>query len=424
MFSSFGNFFGNDGSPSRFFGSRTRFSCEPKCFSMSFHGREELEFGNRILMPATALEKLKDTQAPTPWLFEVADLDGRRWTHAGVLEFSAPAETCYMPYWMLQQLQAQEGDVMRLTLKELPKATYALFRPASVALHRVYNPRALLENGLRGFATLTSGDNFAVAYDGHQYGIEVLEVRPGDAACIVDTDMEVDFATAKDAQAAASRANSRQDEGDSVPSSPKVFPGAGKRIDGTATGEPSEADEPYDPMPWKNRIPKGVKQTEPPYGIDVSKLFGFTPGAASSTASGTLGIDVAAAAARQRGAESFEAALASEEARRKVLCAAQDRYDQNIEEIERRRQEEEQKKLEELARLENEEKCKKEREEAKRKWKIEQAAPRAPKHQAKDVKKSGPFSVARKFLFCCVCFRSSSSRGNGGGHPDSSGSRV
>lgn len=446
-----------------------RFSCELKCYPVSFAGREDLEAGNRLILPPVALQKLQDAGAPSPLLFEISDLDGRRRTHGGVMEFTAPEETCYIPYWILQQLQVQEGDVLRVTLKQLPKATFARFRPASVALHRVYNPRALLECGLRGFVALTEGDCFAVEYNGKKYGIEVVELKPSEAACIIDTDVQVEFATPKEAEAAAATAASRapsrhsdgsSDAGDPGPGSParsrsrseeprtKLFTGAGRRIDGAPVcpgGDMQQDDSEedgrrlrwtspsrgpatfrdacsVDDMPWKRRIPSGVKWTEAPFGVDLSKLHGQDnrdelgpstaaaasslppppvsgPSPSASTAASTL-------AAAQPGVD--------QEARARRLEAAEARYAQNAEQIERKRKEEEEEKARQRVREEEERHARIMEEEQKRRRAADlalsvQQAPAQQQMMAGKGNKSARGASTRKFCWCCFFGGSSKS---------------
>lgn len=412
----FGSFFTGDARPGLFGGLiGPRFSCEPRCYPVSSVGRGDLEFGNRLILPPSALHRLQEIGAPSPFLFEVSDLEGRHRTHAGVLEFVAEEETCHMPAWIMRQLQAQEGNVLRVALKVLPKATFARFQPASVALLRVYNPRALLENGLRGFAALTVGDTFAVEYSGQKYGLEVVELRPGPAVCIIDTDVEVEFATPLDAENAASRATSRpstegseQGGGDASPAtSPakaKVFSGLGRRIDGAIImpladdTTAAEGEDGMDDMPWKQRIPHGVKWTMAPYGFDIRRVTGEVlaarPASGSSTApSGAAGAVPAPVVAPPP---------PPEDARERALEAAEVRYALNAEDIERRKKEEEEERGRQRAKQEKEEAERHAREEAKRR---KAAALAAPAQQRMDGG-GGPRKPAANPAWCCSCFRS------------------
>jgi len=418
-----GSFFGGDGRGG-FLGNLfgPRFSCELKCLPMSFCGREELEFGNRFILPPASLERLQALDLPSPYLFEISDLDGRNRTHGGVLEFIAPEETCYLPYWMLKQLRAEENDVLRISLKQLPRAVSAVFKPSSVALLRVCDQRALLESGLRGFVTLTVGDKFDVQYEGQKYGIEVVQLKPENAAHLVDTDMEVEFAIPKDAEAAAI-SRSRQSSDDEGERSPKVriFGGSGQRIDGSLVmprGEVDDEDsEEFDPMPWKKRIPKGVRHTVPPFGIDMARLTGenMAQKAAAASSSTAPAFDElpsrgrtadGAAAPMPRSGAAFRAA-SPDEVRANALEAAQVRYALNAEDIEKKRQEEE---IEQVRRKEQEEREAREREEERKRKAAAVAA--APPPQEKmtggaNGKGRAP-SAKRRTGLCCGCFRAGS----------------
>jgi len=213
-----------------------------KCFPVAHIGRDELEIGNRVILPPSILEELSRASTPSPMLFEVSDLDRRRRTHVGVLEFNGPEETCYMPMWILKLLCADVGDVLRVTLASLPKAELLSIKP-EVGLLRVYNPRALLENGLRNFAALTVGDAFSVEYGGQLYRIEVVGAQPANAVCIVEADVQIEIV---------------------LPEPPKREPTPDVRVGEDGESEGNEVDD----MPWKKRIPGGVKWKTPPHGFE------------------------------------------------------------------------------------------------------------------------------------------------------------
>lgn len=62
----------------------------------------------------------------------------------------------------MRQLCLNEGDVVRTVYVNLPKATYAKFKPQSTDFLSISNPRAVLEVELRKFACLTKNDIIAV----------------------------------------------------------------------------------------------------------------------------------------------------------------------------------------------------------------------------------------------------------------------
>jgi len=68
------------------------------------------------------------------------------------------------------------------------------FQPQSVDFLEISNPKAVLENTLRHFATLTKGDVISINYNDKIYELCILETRPGEAVSIIECDLNVDFA--------------------------------------------------------------------------------------------------------------------------------------------------------------------------------------------------------------------------------------
>lgn len=85
------------------------------------------------------------------------------------------------------------GGFLRVVNVSLPKATFVKFRPQSVDFLEISNPRAVLERALRNFSCVTVGDHICIPYNNKYYYLEVREVKPADAACIIETDCNVDF---------------------------------------------------------------------------------------------------------------------------------------------------------------------------------------------------------------------------------------
>lgn len=128
-----------------------------------------------------------------PMLFQLNNRAMNRTTHCGVYEFSAPEGSCYLPFWMMQNLMLGEGATIVVKNVSLPKAKFVKFRPQSVDFLEISNPRAVLEKTLRNYTCLSQGDVICIHYLSKNLYLEVVEVKPGTAASIVETDCEVDF---------------------------------------------------------------------------------------------------------------------------------------------------------------------------------------------------------------------------------------
>jgi len=62
--------------------------------------RENVNYGGKVIMPPSALEKLTRLHISYPMLFELRNGAKERVSHAGVLEFIAAEGRIYLPHWV------------------------------------------------------------------------------------------------------------------------------------------------------------------------------------------------------------------------------------------------------------------------------------------------------------------------------------
>ncbi|XP_075216022.1 ubiquitin fusion-degradation 1-like [Lycorma delicatula] len=174
------------------------FNKQFSCFSVSMlsgNEREDVERGGKIIMPPSALDHLTRLNISFPMLFKLTNVKTSRVTHCGVLEFIADEGKVYLPYWMMHNLLLEEGNLIQIENVSLPVATFSKFQPQSSDFLDITNPKAVLENSLRNFACLTTGDIIAINYNKKVYELCVLETQPGNAVTIIECDMNVEFAS-------------------------------------------------------------------------------------------------------------------------------------------------------------------------------------------------------------------------------------
>ncbi|KAF9924765.1 ubiquitin fusion degradation protein [Linnemannia zychae] len=172
------------------------FNEQYRCYSVAMmqgNERQNVNNGGKIILPQSALAKLASLHIQYPMLFELSK--GSHSTHAGVLEFIAEEGRVYLPHWMMKTLTLSEGDLVTVKSAGLPLGSFVKIQPQSVDFLDISDPKAVLENALRNFSTLTKGDNIEISYNDKIYGILVMEIKPpGVGISIVETDLEVDFA--------------------------------------------------------------------------------------------------------------------------------------------------------------------------------------------------------------------------------------
>lgn len=221
----------------------TPFEQNYRCYSASFIDKPHLENGDKVVMPPSALDRLASLRIDYPMLFEVHNPSTLRTSHCGVLEFVAEEGMIYMPYWMMQNMLLQEGDIVRVKSATLPKGTFVKLQPHTKDFLDISNPKAVLETTLRNFSCLTVGDNIMVAYNNKKYYIDIIESKPANAISIIETDCEVDFAPPLDYKepervtpppVPVPPPSSSQDATPPEPEEPKfnAFTGTGRRLDG------------------------------------------------------------------------------------------------------------------------------------------------------------------------------------------------
>ncbi|KAE9613890.1 putative ubiquitin fusion degradation protein Ufd1 [Lupinus albus] len=219
----------------------TSFEQTYRCYPASFIEKPQLESGDKIIMPPSALDRLASLHIDYPMLFELRNGASERVSHCGVLEFIAEEGMIYMPYWMMENMLLQEGDVVRVKNVTLPKGTYVKLQPHTMDFLDISNPKAILETTLRNFSCLTTGDSIMVAYNNKKYYIDIIESKPANAISIIETDCEVDFAPPldyKEPQKAVMPISSgkKAQEAVETPAEPEPkfnpFTGTGRRLDG------------------------------------------------------------------------------------------------------------------------------------------------------------------------------------------------
>lgn len=172
------------------------FRCYP-VIMMQGSNRQDLNFGGKIIMPPSSLDKLTRLHISYPMNFRLTSDETGLSTHAGVLEFIAPEGHVYLPQWMMTTLAVEPGSLIKITNTSLDLGTFVKIEPQSVDFLEISDPRAVLENAFRGYSTLTKDDIFNISYNDKIFSIKVLEVKPessSHAISVIETDLEVDFA--------------------------------------------------------------------------------------------------------------------------------------------------------------------------------------------------------------------------------------
>lgn len=154
-------------------------------------------YGGKIYLPQSALQKLTMMNVRYPMIFRITNDQQGKFSHSGVLEFTAEEGRCYLPQWMMTTLSLVAGSLVQIETTDLEQGSFVKLEPQSTDFLDISNPKVVLENCLRNFTTLTIGDVFELAYNDKIYQVKVLEVKPNSPAlgiCVIETDLVTDFA--------------------------------------------------------------------------------------------------------------------------------------------------------------------------------------------------------------------------------------
>ena len=154
-----------------------------KCFA-------RIIIGDKIILPVSILDTLITMEVQYPMTFEI--ITNQTKTHCGVLEFTAEEGTCFIPSWIMRNLYINDGDSIYIRNVALQKASFIKFKP-DITFLDLSDPRAILEYILRSFSCVTIGDKLTFEYNNKEYILEVTEVKPKKACCIIEADIEVEF---------------------------------------------------------------------------------------------------------------------------------------------------------------------------------------------------------------------------------------
>ncbi|CAJ1952892.1 unnamed protein product [Sphenostylis stenocarpa] len=116
-----------------------------RCYPLSAIDKINLENGGKIIMPPSALSLLMYLEIEYPMLFELTNPSTEKVTHCGVQEFTADEGNMYMPKWMMENMNLEEGSNVNVRSIQLPTGTFVKLQPHTKDFLEMSNPKAVYE---------------------------------------------------------------------------------------------------------------------------------------------------------------------------------------------------------------------------------------------------------------------------------------
>ena len=137
------------------------------------------------------------------------------------LDFRAPPNYIFLPWWMMRALGLQPLDIVDVKLiTTVPPGSLAKLRPHSSKFSTdIANPQAVMETELRQYSSLTKGATIAFDYNEKRYWFDVVELRAAPRGekqpmvKVMDCDLATDFLPAKDTMKKKKKKKATEDEG-------------------------------------------------------------------------------------------------------------------------------------------------------------------------------------------------------------------
>ena len=92
-----------------------------KAYSITFLNRSDLEKGDKVLLPPNILQKLSESEIKNPMIFEIKNLNSRKKSYCGVMDFTADDGCAYLPLWMMKKLDLKDGEKIMFNYTFLEK---------------------------------------------------------------------------------------------------------------------------------------------------------------------------------------------------------------------------------------------------------------------------------------------------------------
>jgi hypothetical protein len=156
---------------------------------------------DRLQLSPYMLENLIGQGAKFPLVFRVAKVGGTagKYAYIGVKDFNGIGdEIASVPRRVLENLEAEEGDVLRYETFNAPRGEFVKFKPRSDLWFRIPEEerKALLEFELRKFQFLVQNKVIRIKYDLQDFALLIEETKPAEVISMVDTELQTDFSPA------------------------------------------------------------------------------------------------------------------------------------------------------------------------------------------------------------------------------------
>lgn len=174
-----------------------RLICMPKSNYYSFTNdinKKPLSMeGNKLIVPSTFLNCYSEQNIEyKPLFFKIFSPIPGVSLYGGIEKFSDLDQMVFLPDWMMDIMNINAGDKIKLVPISIPKGTYVKFKVKKDFLE-LSDPKAILEYHLRYHAVISQHDTIVIKFLGKDYHIDVEKTLPTSSISLINTDIKVEF---------------------------------------------------------------------------------------------------------------------------------------------------------------------------------------------------------------------------------------
>eukprot|EP00922_Rhytidocystis_sp_ex-Travisia-forbesii_P042379 GHVS01063307.1.p1 GENE.GHVS01063307.1~~GHVS01063307.1.p1 ORF type:complete len:263 (-),score=16.73 GHVS01063307.1:74-862(-) len=158
--------------------------------------------GDKISLPRSMLDLIIHRKVEVPWQFALRTTPSSggiqqqtRNISSSVLDFRSPENYVFIPQWMMTHLKLRARDVVQCELVKLPEAVTLMLRPHSDDFFGIPRHRAVMENRLRHYSSLTRGSTIVLKHNGKEYLLDVVDITSGGLSLSMASIQDCDVAT-------------------------------------------------------------------------------------------------------------------------------------------------------------------------------------------------------------------------------------
>jgi ubiquitin fusion degradation protein 1 len=188
---------------------------------------EELEYGNKILLPSTLLPDINLDKGTVYFTLSNGDLS----ISCGVHEYMESESVAFMPHSMLERLELLDGNSVTIKqLNNVPNGEYIKIKPYEKEFIELVDPKALLERMISvNYPILSEGEVICIKHNEKEYHIEVTECLPEKTIQTTNCNINVEFERPVD-MPEETKETSNAVESFKAQCDLKRFPGKGNRL--------------------------------------------------------------------------------------------------------------------------------------------------------------------------------------------------